>query len=1226
MTLGSSEGLPGKETTKDGVNVMLYQSGIIKPGKALQTLRFTVHETRSNATPNGNAIIFALSELKVYTADMKEELYYEVTSNADHNSLTGGSDGGGLDALWNGKFNDYFHSMYAENGAVTENHYLELTFDEPVDEFILEWGARPGNPKDAPTVVVLTEGGKTSEPYTDRSFTKKDQLTTIDALKGAQYILMRGNASETYDEREHANGGYLADDKKGLEGVGEMFVTMGETAAKEPTIDYVIQLIPVPEATDKYYIYYPNQEKYLSANHTDNDFGLESQNGWQRTTAKISDAAAVTFTQKDSDFEISYEMVTDEENFTIYIGADPRSGKIKSFSKARKEALVKNGYCEYFGIECAFNWSFFAADYQAPTWATNFKLGLVYIKALSLKNSMKQDNTFNISTIVAELETLLTQSLSSEDAKAKIEDYKNQINSLINKKIQTEYTIVNGQEANKYNAMASDQPVEGMCSKEAYNTYIKTNIVDEIGRLYNLRKTEFLYDHTDEVVAYFKSKQDNIDAYLDTKYVIHTFPFAFTAKGNALGSLTTQYDNNNRYEWIEKVLLKEPTDGFRMTFMDTYRGGSANMYNNVPVVALAAMEITDKDGNVIELNEELVTSNSIETAKDNGAIANMFDNDITTFYHSIWSEGSFEGYVYLDIKFPEGTTLDQFTIKTVSREHQSAALAPKSVRFTAYGKVYDPIADRPNIYNVKIGNKVTDPANLKDGGLYVISGNLKGNLNAAPEDPCFYSGKSRYSTNEVAAANDTCVYLLNKNEDGSWNVMSLGAAKYWTIDGDLTMVRKEAAKIKIAKSNNMEDAMVMYSDIPDTTLVAKWEWSQEGKESISIPEQNITVNKMIYMDWHSGLTTRPRVSEQPGEFTYGKDIIDAHEDGELMIMGDGYSAGDDLHFNKTNGEGEWNIYEVTMDTPYFVYIKNMLNHISETGLDAGIDPGCVKLDEATLEQYENAKAAADYAVKNNKTSGAETTANTLIDLMDVMADAERIGFAADTEYLIQSALPEFYQKTGFYKAMSVNTETEKLVWGSRARNFINKNNNFLFKLTEVNAENQGSYGVEVPEADMGKTFYIENVETGLFVGCEIEEGGDQYVPMTAIEQAQLFAIEHSKGRVFNIRESGTNECMHAEGHGSGGNASGEVILYGDKAGASTWQFFVMNDERKKGIFEKEVEEPENSIESVIEGDEVIAVEYYTVAGVAIPTLEKGINIVIKRYANGVVEATKVLVK
>jgi hypothetical protein len=120
--------------------------------------------------------------------------------------------------------------------------------------------------------------------------------------------------------------------------------------------------------------------------------------------------------------------------------------------------------------------------------------------------------------------------------------------------------------------------------------------------------------------------------------------------------------------------------------------------------------------------------------------------------------------------------------------------------------------------------------------------------------------------------------------------------------------------------------------------------------------------------------------------------------------------------------------------------------------------------------------------------------------------------------------------------------------------------------------------------------------------------------MFEIDQAGLFIFENLEKDVYNILEGGNT--LHAQGHSSGAGQSGEIVNYGGGVNsASAWRFVLVNGDINTAV--------ENI---VVEGDEVVAVEYYTPAGVAIAAPVKGINIIIKRYANGVVEATKVVVK
>jgi hypothetical protein len=79
-----------------------------------------------------------------------------------------------------------------------------------------------------------------------------------------------------------------------------------------------------------------------------------------------------------------------------------------------------------------------------------------------------------------------------------------------------------------------------------------------------------------------------------------------------------------------------------------------------------------------------------------------------------------------------------------------------------------------------------------------------------------------------------------------------------------------------------------------------------------------------------------------------------------------------------------------------------------------------------------------------------------------------------------------------------------------------------------------------------------------------------------------------------------------------------LVTYGGGVNsASAWRF----------IYVGEADDYELSVEDVVvKGDEVVSVSYFTTSGAAIAEPVKGINIVVKVYANGVVEATKVLVK
>jgi hypothetical protein len=113
-------------------------------------------------------------------------------------------------------------------------------------------------------------------------------------------------------------------------------------------------------------------------------------------------------------------------------------------------------------------------------------------------------------------------------------------------------------------------------------------------------------------------------------------------------------------------------------------------------------------------------------------------------------------------------------------------------------------------------------------------------------------------------------------------------------------------------------------------------------------------------------------------------------------------------------------------------------------------------------------------------------------------------------------------------------------------------------------------------------------------------------------------MERLESDVYNIKATGTDNRWHANNHGSGQGYGSNLVYYGGGVNsASAWRF----------IYVGEADDYELSVEDVVvKGDEVVSVSYFTTAGAAIAEPVKGINIVVKVYANGVVEATKVLVK
>ncbi len=1224
MTLTADQGLPGFYATKGDLNnVLVYKSSVIRPGKAVNSLRFTVVGTHNGEKPQGNNLCFALAEFVIY--DLQgNKIDYTVTSNADHNTLSGSTDGQGLPALNDGDYNTYFHSMWAGGGKeVTDFHYLEFELSKSLNEFVVEWSPRynGGTHKNSPTAVGLTEKGVVYTPYQEYTYAVGDRLTTLEAVKSAAYVTILGHSPEKYTVYNRETGQPAVEKVDGvdvpqvdLDGYGDMYFGTHERMDSVASIPFTAQLIPTEDGDGSVYVYFPNMRRYVNGDATDNQLN-DALNGYQYGTGMIEKAAKVFLTPVgDGDFTMHYTTIKDGAKYTVYIAADPR-GNYKIFTEDRKAALEAKGWCDGFSIKCGFNFSFFNTEYEAPTWGGELLLGYTYHYAKSLYERLGAEmfedefglNAQALAGIEAAMPAawntvLANEGLKDEVYRSKVTDLQNAIGRFVEAKVNTAYETV-AADMKEYANKLSATPKKDFYPEAAYNEFIRTNIITTGQNLWNRGELENPYNYINELLTYLNSIDTNIESFLASKYIINTLPAFFGERvegiqGTALGSKV-----DGRYEWTQAVNLDKAVNGFRLTFLAHNSG--QNM-DNYPYIALSELEVLDGEGNKLPLDETLVTTNSVADNDGTGVPA-LFDGDKTTYYHSFWGSGTYDPrtYVYLDVKFPEGVNLANFTLKTVSRNEVQV---PAYVAMTNYAEAFDPKLNMPNDYNVVLGNKVTDPAQLKDGGLYVISGNLRVNKEENPSAPRYYSGRTPYHHSEVAAASDACVYMLKKVGDG-WNIISLANAQYWTEEAGLTSIQKEAAVIKVAKSTNIEGAVVLYSDIEPEVVEAgyKLKASDGETDSIVVETAEIELTKRVYMDWDGGLAQRPCQSELPGVFEYGFDIL---KDYPNLINESAF--GDYVHFNKTNGEGEWNIYEVTMDDPYYRWLLAAVKNMGSLAFVPGIDPGCVVTTPEVEAAFNSAKTAAEAAVAAEERTNAEALVNDVVEAINSVAGLEVVKIKNRGYYRIESAVAAFAQNfNGVTKSMYVDESTKKLMWGATPAELSWKTSEYFFQFIFLDEEAQIEYDVFPEGAEAPYSYVIYNDKTQSYIS---EYNADNRVCVS--KTPTVYIVKPFAANEFMIHKSGDAKSkLHANQHG-GGAGSGSDIVYWDSASGSASAWYL-----------RTVDEKATSISDlVVEGDEVVSVSYFTPAGAATATPVKGINIVVIVYNNGVVETKKVLVK
>ena len=1249
LSLGAGDGLPGDNVQKGTNTVQVFKSDVIKPTEALTTLRITIADTYNHEKPNGNNFITALSELVVYAADGETKILYTATSNADHNTLSGGEDGAGLSALNDDKWDNYWHSNWSAN-AVTDYHHLELKFASPVSEFVLEWGARPGNAKNAPILVGLTKGGVNYVPYADWAFTVGEEITSIDQLEGVKYFVMQGNNPVEYHEyinnENSTEGGFgTQTTKEPKVGPGPQFVAPG-AAADEAAPSYAIQLIP---ADGGYYLYYVTEGAFMAGS-------WNGANGEITKTTKMSEAAIVTIEEVDGRFEMHFPMEYDGEELEIHVGARVNNGHLKTVDAPRYE-FFKEGkpYCLNFGYIISFDWTLYEVEMNYPAKYTSLPVRNAIKEAKSIYTFMDgvavegyEDAYNEFMIVLGEAENNLANGVYSDIEKvfADVETLNAAMGAYVYSKIEWLCDVYVWDLEAEYSELLtpSTNPQDGYYLQEAYDTYIVANLQEAGSELYNAAY-EDPYSHIAQMKTFINGIQGNIDAFLASKIEFVTLPKVYTTEDphhTPLGAKVNDGHNNGRYDWEQLVPLNEAVNGIRLTFLETNVGGAASdgKFKNFPMVALSGLEILDSEGNKLALTADLVTSNSEETHEregGNGTIDMLFDDDVLTYYHSAWGDGARYDqpytYIYFDVKFPDGVSLQNFTVKTIGRTNQNkASLAPGTVCITNYGEEYDPAIFRENPYEVKGGTQITDESQLKDGGIYIISGNLR--VKTQDAAPRYYAGTAPYHTNIKAALNDPCVYMFKKTANG-WNIISLAKAQYWALNKnvtentnketgetttstswstDLTVYPSNAAEVNFVKSNNLKNTFAIYSDIEDNNIDASFTWTNpnDTTDVIKVEKGTVNANKFVFMDWDGSLAGRPCVSAIPGEFTYGLDAISGHAKAQEIIDGDGYSAGDYLHFNKSNGEGEWNIYEVSMNDPYLLWANGIPATLEALGLVVGNDPGCISGDIAALE---SAIDEVEAVIENEDKKNAQAAVEAFDANISLAQEVERIEVEDCYWYAIESAFTEYYKQQGKVKA--IYATKNGLAWMDKPAEYNRENAQFVFQFQKYDGENDPD-GLGVPAGEENNVFkiYSDVINEATSRGYVGTYDGTTQIAMTDDFGAALYVVKPLQANIYTIYTAGSDP-LHTAGHGEGAGGQGNIVNWAGGAGtASSWLLRFVDDA-----------EGTTSIgDLVVEGDEVVSVAYFTPAGSAIPAPVSGVNIVVTVYSNGVIETKKVLVK
>ena len=483
-----------------------------------------------------------------------------------------------------------------------------------------------------------------------------------------------------------------------------------------------------------------------------------------------------------------------------------------------------------------------------------------------------------------------------------------------------------------------------------------------------------------------------------------------------------------------------------------------------------------------------------------------------------------------------------------------------------------------NAEDAVLGEKITNVADIKDGGVYAIYGLL----NCDPVNGS--NGKGRFYKSDKIHRGDfktDCAFVFTSTGegDGSFFIQSVADGKLWgtctdesyMATGEAHYYRSMAAKIKFVPAENegLPGSFVMYEYVPSAKR-------EIGDSYVSTPY-------VVAQDWGS-------------------------------LAWCSYTS---LAENDNTGSGEWYIYNVTMNAPYEYMLDKMVTAVGKLGLDESLDPGKFSDLKDFPETYEMVKVVA-------KDSLAEQEANgyiqMLLDAFDDIVDIEPNAVTSGV-YVIENGYNGFYGVQKVTKSLFFETgHTDEngnyaLYWKTSPTDIFAADSMFYFELLPAGDSQAAEFLLEdgsITEEQKKDLYFIRNPKCGLYIGWAAKPGVPVYgtaeptTPYIIVPRGDYFVICNPESQYYSL-----SPYNHL-----GGNGPDNFIEYADVSyQASIWRLRLVDDYNSTSI-----SAPDS------DAKELLSVTYYSVCGTVLEKPAKGVNIVKYVYSDASVETKKVIIK
>ena len=169
-----------------------------------------------------------------------------------------------------------------------------------------------------------------------------------------------------------------------------------------------------------------------------------------------------------------------------------------------------------------------------------------------------------------------------------------------------------------------------------------------------------------DALTYVSKVMDFVAQCLKAVIGYDAFPITL-GEVDGLPGETLTGDAGEYYHFASRTFhFAAPVSHLRLTVTNTLgcvtvgNGYTQKNGKGIPWFNIAELGVYDEEGNPIEVGPEQITYNYKQS--NEGTVEAMFDGDITSYYHSLWSSDT-EDYHYIEVALPENTYSFSFFIE-----------------------------------------------------------------------------------------------------------------------------------------------------------------------------------------------------------------------------------------------------------------------------------------------------------------------------------------------------------------------------------------------------------------------------------------------------------------------------------------------------------------------------------------------------------------------------------